>query len=298
MPNFCTGCRNKLPVKDFMICHQCKRSYDLLCANISPNKFKSLSNESKINWKCHRCRNKMPKINNTNTPIIRPPLNSQVDCVLKDCGTSLDIDNVTIRSNSTKLQNDILASNSVINAESLRGILESFKSDLSTVITKNISDMITERLKDINKEISGFREAITFFNEQYEDLKKRLDDSEVTIHKLKSNNDHLNSTVNDLTKRLNLAEQFMRESNIEINGPPEHSNENLVNTFGQLAKTVNVNFSNDDIVQVTRVAKFNKENKKPRTVIARLRTPRHRDTLLAAVQNFNKKNPENKLNSH
>nr|XP_026489850.1 uncharacterized protein LOC113396210 [Vanessa tameamea] len=90
----------------------------------------------------------------------------------------------------------------------------------------------------------------------------------------------------------------MRESNLEINGVPEHKTENLVNTIGQLAKTVNVNLLDDDIIQVTRVAKLRNDSNRPRTVIARLRTPRHRDILLAAVQTFNKKNKDEKLNSH
>lgn len=51
-------------------------------------------------------------------------------------------------------------------------------------------------------------------------------------------------------------------------------------------------------MHVTRVAKLDRDTGRPRTVIAKLRSPRHCDILLAAVQGYNKKNQEHKLSSH
>ncbi|CAG9565376.1 unnamed protein product [Danaus chrysippus] len=160
---------------------------------------------------------------------------------------------------------------------------------MSSVISSNISDILANQLSDINTELGGLREAMNFFSDQYDNFKKCLETSAATIQKLQTKNDQLTLEVKDLTMRLNLTEQYMRESNLEINGIPEHKTENLVNVIGQLAKTVNVNLLDDDIIQVTRVAKLRNNSNRPRTVIARLRTPRQRDILLAAVQTFNKK---------
>lgn len=100
-----------------------------------------------------------------------------------------------------------------------------------------------------------------------------------------------------MSQRINLVEQHARESNIEINGIPEHKTENLYNTIEQLFQVINIPSSNE-VLHVTRVAKLNQDSNRPRTVIAKLRSPRLRDEVLAAVNRFNKANSEDKLSSH
>ncbi|CAG9122923.1 unnamed protein product [Plutella xylostella] len=92
-------------------------------------------------------------------------------------------------------------------------------------------------------------------------------------------------------------EQQMRESNVEINGLPEKNSENLPCIITKLAKSVDCQIKDDDVLHVTRVAKLNKENPRPRTVVAKLRSTRHRDALIAAVSSYNRKNPANKLST-
>lgn len=89
----------------------------------------------------------------------------------------------------------------------------------------------------------------------------------------------------------------MRDSNLEIVGVPEFRNENLPSTVLQLAKVVDIDISDDDIVHVTRIAKINRQSDRPRSILVKLRSPRKRDILLAAVTKFNKKNPKDKLSS-
>lgn len=42
-------------------------------------------------------------------------------------------------------------------------------------------------------------------------------------------------------------------------------------------------------MQITRVEKMNKKNKRPRIIVVKLQSPRQRDKLLDKVNNFNKK---------
>ncbi|XP_030033753.1 uncharacterized protein LOC115449995 [Manduca sexta] len=137
-----------------------------------------------------------------------------------------------------------------------------------------------------------------FFNRQYEDLKSIVEEKSTVICKLETDNALLQSTVTDLSNRLCAVEQHMRGSNLEINGIPEHRTENLVNTVIQLSRSIDNPVSEDDILHTTRVAKLMKQNDKPRTVIVKMRSPRLRDSILAAVVRFNKKNATDKLNSH
>lgn len=85
---------------------------------------------------------------------------------------------------------------------------------------------------------------------------------------------------------------------MEINGIPENRSENQCNTIIQLAKTVDTAMADRDIQNVTRIAKMNKDSKRPRSVIVKLRSIHNRDQLLAAVHKFNKsKIQQDKLNS-
>ncbi|CAG5058242.1 unnamed protein product [Parnassius apollo] len=129
-------------------------------------------------------------------------------------------------------------------------------------------------------------------------MKTVIEEKSAIINNLKKENTQLQASVKNLKTRLNIVESHMRECNIELNGIPEHKAENLANTIVQLGQAVKNSLSVDDIQYVTRVAKLNKNTNKPRSVIVKLRTMKHRDALLAAVALFNKKNPDDKLNSH
>ncbi|XP_072945728.1 uncharacterized protein [Epargyreus clarus] len=124
-----------------------------------------------------------------------------------------------------------------------------------------------------------------------------INEKNETINSLVSKNDYLSSQVKNLTDRLGLVEQNVRATNVEINGIPEHKSENLVRTIQQLGTIVRNPIGDGEIMHVTRVAKFNKENDRPRSVIVKLTCQRRRDELLAAVIKFNKSNRDDKLNS-
>ncbi|XP_046972884.1 uncharacterized protein LOC124539630 [Vanessa cardui] len=145
--------------------------------------------------------------------------------------------------------------------------------------------------------MAGFLESMTFIYSQFEEIKAVVEEKSAIINDLRKENTHLQESVKDLTTRLNIVESHMRECNVEISGIPEHKAENLVKTMVKLGQAVKSPLTEDDVHYVTRVAKLNKNAVKPRSVIVKLRTIKHRDTLLAAVAQFNKKNPEDKLSS-
>lgn len=183
----------------------------------------------------------------------------------------------------------------LVTKESLRSIMQQ---ELGKTIRDTIKETVSDQLSSINERLSAFHNSLTFFNETFEEFKVRLEQKESIITTLQADNDRLKTNVNELTTRLNVVEQHMRENNVEINGIPEHNNENLANTLINLSKTIGSSLNDSDILQITRIAKLNKDNDRPRSVIAKLQSPRQRDTILAAVSNYNKKHPEDKLSSH
>lgn len=281
MPNICAGCRNKITNRSFINCIACNGAYDLSCAKINEKKFNSMSVENKAKWKCTACSKSSPK----RDKIISPPINPTIseDTEFHD---------------SISGQLDRGSEFGSITESTLTKMFDTFKLDMTKIIEKTVSDVVTKKFQDITRQLSEFRDSLLFVSEQYEEVKKILDTKIDTIDKLETANSQLLNDVRNLNQRLNLAEQYTRESNIEICGLPEHRGENLTLYLQQLSKTTNTILLDDDILQVTRVAKFDKDSARPRTVVAKFRTPRLRDSLLAAVYNYNKKNPENRLNSH
>lgn len=183
----------------------------------------------------------------------------------------------------------------LVTEESLKNII---KQELGMTISRSIKELVADQLSSINERLNGFHDSLQFFNEKFEDFKKRIEERDSTITSLQADNERLKSNVNELTTRLGVIEQHLRESNIEINGIPENKNENLANTLIHLSTTIGSPLNDTDILQITRIAKLNKDNDRPRSVIAKLQSPRQRDTILAAVSSYNKKNPEDKLSSH
>lgn len=269
-----------------MTCASCSKGYDLFCANITPKHYSLMDQERKNAWTCQECFSKKPKIDNSNTPVRFTLTNHPSDC--DDDTTLRDEENVTTRTKKQRTVSDSGAS--YVTEDKLRSIIKQ-------EITSIIKQLVSENLSNISQQISGFHESLSFFNKQYDELVKTVNERNEAINCLISRNETLSTQVSNLTVRIEQMEQNMRSSNIEINGIPEHKSENLFKTIEQLGTIVANPVGDSDILHVTRIAKLNRDSDRPRSVIVKLRSQRRRDELLAAVTKFNKTNRNDKLNS-
>ncbi|KAL4711648.1 hypothetical protein ACJJTC_011356 [Scirpophaga incertulas] len=206
---------------------------------------------------------------------------------------SPDHSNVTYRSKKPTL-NTSPGGHCCVSEERLQSIIAL---EVSSILKSTIKEQVTTELKNIREQIYSFQDSMAFFNKQFEEIRTALSEKDSLITDLKAENERLKSATSDLTQRLNIVEVHLRESNIEINGIPEHRSENLVDTIIQLGKIVDTPLVRQDIVKVTRVAKLSNNNSRPRAVIAKLCNPRMRDAVLASVTKFNKANAQDKLSS-
>lgn len=123
----------------------------------------------KKTWKCPDCQSKLPKTNNTDTPV-RPV--ARADCSNNDVDqlfhSSPTESNVTIRKKQNKQTSP---PKSPINDNT---ILEISKGSLRQIIKQEISsalkNIVDEQFKQINELIAGFRVSLDFFNEKYEEM--------------------------------------------------------------------------------------------------------------------------------
>ncbi|CAG4964370.1 unnamed protein product [Colias eurytheme] len=297
MSNVCAGCHNTVKGTHSLRCSLCSSVYDLQCAGTSDKRFIAMLPEKKSSWKCPACLNLRPKLDNTNTPI----RNILKEPVCDDLSSHVADSNITLRNKmggSSRSRPNASDDSNPVTEASLQKILDSFKSDMTEVIQNAVTKAVCDKFSTLTKQISDFHESLTFLNDQYEALKLHVKENDNIMTNLTKENATLVITVKDLTSRLAYTEQHLRESNLEINGIPENRSENLSNCLNQLAKVVNADIKDDDIMQVTRIAKINKDDGRPRAVVAKLRSPRHRDILLAAVQKYNKCNSDDKLSTH
>ncbi|CAH1647053.1 unnamed protein product [Spodoptera littoralis] len=150
----CAGCNKSIKTKEWLKCGVCARKHDLECANIPHMKFCQMDNDSKAAWRCPECRCKQPKSDNTNTPI-RAAGNSLAVSL-----DSSDVCNVTLRRPANSTPGERNTSSDFITEDKLRTIL---KHEIRVAVKTTIEGIISDRLKTIDEQMSGFQEPVSFF---------------------------------------------------------------------------------------------------------------------------------------
>lgn len=263
----------------FIECKKCTKTYH--CACIFPDD-SQLTDEVLEQWCCPQCICSAPKGKKSDSTPVR------------NVSTSRGNKRQALNSPPVDKQNDSLTRGDI------KDILEVMKRSMDenfAEMRRSMINVFNEELKPIKHELSQLNESMSFMSNQYEDMKKANEASQLKIAELEKENVELRSTVQDLNQRINQVEQQSRQSNIELQCVPEHKNENLTKIVCELGKTVNCAINSSDIMICTRTAKLNNSSTRPRSIIVQLASPRLRDQLLADVIKYNKTNSKSKLNS-
>lgn len=303
----CAGCRSKILNKDYLNCAFCKLRYDLSCANISEKGFNLMNAANKTKWKCPGCRAKQPKTDNSNTPLRSEERfgieqNSPEKAGAKDMSPKVD-SNITLRKKFSKaISTDYDdSSDTPITLENIRPFIQEEFTLMKTALVReleiSLQQMVRAEFQSIRDEISTLESSVRFLDENYETAKTALIKCQESLKQVQKDNMILSNTVYELNTRLQAMEQHNRANNLEIQCVPEHKNENLISTIMQISKVVSANLKETDIHHCTRVAKLNREDKRPRSIIVKLGTPLLRDTFLANTIKFNKEHQNDKLNT-
>ncbi|KAH9634504.1 hypothetical protein HF086_016592 [Spodoptera exigua] len=81
--------------------------------------------------------------------------------------------NVTLRKNSRQPISTSYSHERCFNEDTLRDII---KEELAAAVKSSFKDLLTDQLKNIQGEISAFKVSFGFFNEQFEEFKKRFEE--------------------------------------------------------------------------------------------------------------------------
>ncbi|KAJ8974439.1 hypothetical protein NQ317_014485 [Molorchus minor] len=154
--------------------------------------------------------------------------------------------------------------------------------------------LMLRKLNDIQADISLVKKkqddmvnSLEFFGGKIDDFAKKIDEFETKIKPIPSMqakiNDHSKDIIT-LHSEVNNLQQQMRMNNLEINGIPETSNENVSTLIYNLFNVLGIKEKNI-IESCHRVPHINSENKSPKSIIVKLIITRAlKEAVLAAVR--------------
>lgn len=260
----CNSCKATLLLKDKLKCSTCPALFHYYCVGFTVNTFKKTSQNVKT-FKCSVCLNnnqsdesEVSPISRSDEPYSSPPTGSQV---------CLD-----------------------------PAVLTMIGQQISLILNNSISPDI----KAIRQELSGIQEIknkMDILQTMYDKQEKKLEEAVQEISTLKSENLTLRQNQTNLNSRLSILEREIRASNLEIHCIPENRSENLISIIKQIGRTIGDSVDDSNILKCTRIAKMNRDNSRPRTVLVKFASSLSRDNFFAKVINFNKANQSDKLNT-
>lgn len=276
----CVGCKTIIQGKEFMTCQNCKHKYDLPCANISPKRFKKISQESKLRWKCLECKSRQPKLDNTNTPVRAGQLSTEDE---DECSSQ---DQYVTKRRYPPVEKYITES-------TFKEFLsKELKKEIETVVEATLTRLVSNQLKDIVQQFSGFQSSMTFISEQYEELKNVWSSTSLELKSLKEENKALKENLTTLCARVKVLEdenmkqqQWVRLQNVEITGIPENKQEDAVAIVQKLCEHIGVSVAPTDVEFAHRVQPRREASAaRARPIIARFRHRVLKDKIIVAAR--------------
>lgn len=290
----CVVCNQVVNNTSSLKCTGCGGCYHINCLNLAPNQI-----DVAKPWLCSFCTSVNTRRRRNDLTPIRGSISRAMDESVMSCDETLGDSNLieeshcdSGRGNHTELSTP---PNVYTSPTTFAAPASSEHTELLNSILLKVSDLQTKFLaiqtlqSDINKVKSDVSEMRNSLNIRLDEFAGRIETIEAKVSALeicKPEIDELKGTVKDLEAQLRTNEQWVRRSNIQINGIPETKNENLNAILSSLAQLSGYPLNIDtDIDFVTRVAvKNDKENKKPKPIIVRLQARYKKDDFISSLR--------------
>jgi len=116
-----------------------------------------------------------------------------------------------------------------------------------------------EILRSIAKDLKEVKTTVTKNGKTLDNLATRINTIENQQKSMKEDIDFLYEDNFNTRNHVNDLEQYQKKSNIVISGIPEQENENLLDMFKNLAKELDVNLNEYDVIAIHRLPPRQKE---------------------------------------
>lgn len=251
----CKKCSVVIKAEDSIKCATCQGCFHYFCAALTETEFRKILPMNKMKWKCYSCKGVKKNLS---------PIGPNTEC-----------------SSTHSLIN--------IDANAIMEHIDSRFSALQLAIDSLKTD-VNGQLMTLSATVNSWENKITCFASSISTINAQISDLDDENQKLKQELDLLRLNIKDITDSNHRNEQWVRRSNIQINGIPEKKGENLLNLVTSLAQkcdfAINVN---SDIDFVTRVAvKNDSENKRPKPIILKMHSRYKKDDFLTSLRKLKK----------
>ncbi|KAL4715541.1 hypothetical protein ACJJTC_009167 [Scirpophaga incertulas] len=260
----CAACLQQIKNRLFLKCCLCMNSYDIMCVNVSEERFyNTMTSDHKKQWQCQECKNKIPRGDNTDTPV------KQSDIYV---GTRKRANQKQTTSSKTS---------------------ESVPNPTCDLIKE--MRLLREEMSAVRNEMKEFRTTISGLTVAVELCNSRIDDMSVRIDTLEKRQQPMNgslteNTISELRAELNDRDQALLGNDLEIVGIPEEASERTIHLVLSVANKLGVPMEERDLVNVERVGVRRRvsgeESATPRQrpLVVRLARRALRDQLLTAAR--------------
>lgn len=293
----CVVCKQTIIAGGYLQCYQCCLIYHYQCLKMGDGQFAALSEQCRSTWLCLSCNNvtRRTRVNLNNT-VCQAQISSSEESM------NMSLDNISppqITHTATNAMTQVSMENisslldQKLNA-SMSILMDKFRSILTEEVKKHVQAEIESVVKKLQDE---FSETTDHICADQSDLKFEMKNNIKIIKDLETENLRLKKDINSLDARLSSIEKMSRSQNLEIQAVPESKNENVMNMFLTLCKTVNTQINNEHIISSRRVAKLDASKDRPRNILITLSNSRLRDQVISACRRYNKSHKDDQLNS-
>ncbi|KAL4720749.1 hypothetical protein ACJJTC_015075 [Scirpophaga incertulas] len=258
----CAGCRSIITTRQFLRCSACTKYYDLMCANVSENRynFNAHPGERRLAWQCQTCMCKKPTSDNTNTPVRS-----------EDSGVNLR------RGAAAVTSPDELPSNPRSGDLALADEMRQFREELRAMRLQFHAQ---------NSTLATLLGRIDSQESRLDLLTARIDSMELLIAQtptVSTSEASLVSTIERLKSELNDREQEALLNDVEISCIPEGKSENLSHILVNIGHKLGIQLQQNYVVSVSRVGRLLDDTdgkSRPRPIVVRFVRRAVRDQLL------------------
>ncbi|XP_048481486.1 uncharacterized protein LOC125489517 [Plutella xylostella] len=247
-------------------CSACSKKFHFKCGTITERGFERLGAVGRAAWLCPQCRGTPTKSLTEDDAQSRMPDKPQ-SLVKQQVGTK------KTSASSTANQKE--------------ATLELISGQISDILSKlSVMTSIQSDIKELKSDISDMKTTFKANMDELTTKVSELDGRVSTLEQLQGEVCELKKTLNEISEDNRRNDQWVRRSNIQINGVPQKSNENLINVVKKLAAVSGFTLNAEtDIDFVTRVAvRKDADQKQPKPIILKMQARYKKDDFMAALQ--------------
>lgn len=291
--------------EDSLKCMACGCLYHYQCLGMTKAQFKSNQHINlKRSWRCPSCAN-ITRRKGDNTPVGKSQVTPvQLNDTIMSCDESSFVDTDVLSRIEDGRDRSAVDSRTSASVSNQVTITYAQFGELLDQKLKHIKDSLTHELKaavrsEINCAMEKYKaeinHSIEFLADDQRDLKVAIDAAHAQIKLIEVEKSNLQTSFQNLERRLSVIERTSRSKNLELHSVPEKRSENLLALLKNLGERLKVNIP--DTSGARRISKFNNSNDRPRNILVSLPSERHRDIIIAAYKKYNKTNAGSPLNS-